>query len=108
MKKEIAGQQFSITAIFILLTMLFTLNSWAQLQPSPVVPHRVRFRDFTDFSGKPVTGTIGVTFALYTDQQGGTPLWLETQNVVADRIGNYSVQLGSTRPQGLPTDLFTH
>jgi hypothetical protein len=88
--------------------MLFTLNSWAQQQTSAVVPHLVRFGGvLTDLSGKPLTGTVGVTFSLYTDRQGGAPLWLQTQNVVPDRSGHYSVQLGSTKPDGIPTDLFT-
>ncbi len=49
---------------------------------------------------------MGVTFALYKDQQGGAPLWLETQNVAVDAAGHYSVQLGATLSHGLPTDLF--
>jgi hypothetical protein len=108
MKKEITAKQFSFTTISILFTMLFTLTSWAQQQTGAVVPHLVRFGGvLTDLSGKPLTGTVGVTFSLFTDQQGGAPLWLETQNVVADRTGHYSVHLGSTKPDGIPTDLFT-
>jgi hypothetical protein len=34
-------------------------------------------------------------------------LWLETQNVQADAKGNYTVQLGATKPDGLPLDLFS-
>jgi hypothetical protein len=105
-KKEITGRQLSIAVILILLTT-FTLNSRAQQQPGAVVPRLVRFGGIlTDISGKPLTGTVGVTFSLYTDQQVGPPLWLETQNVVPDRTGHYSVQLGSTKPDGIPTDLF--
>src|SRR5208282_427544 len=41
-------------------------------------------------------------------QQGGEPLWTETQNnVQLDAIGHYSVQLGITKPNGVPTTLFT-
>jgi hypothetical protein len=51
-------------------------------------------------------GTItGVTFLLYKDEQGGAPLWMETQKVQADKNGRYSV-MGSTRSEGLPTDVF--
>ena len=32
---------------------------------------------------------------------------METQNVMADAKGNYTVQLGATKPDGLPLDLFT-
>lgn len=49
---------------------------------------------------------VGVTFALYKEQEGGAPLWLETQTLTTDTAGHYSVQLGSTRLNGLPRDLF--
>ncbi|MGA8540209.1 MAG: hypothetical protein WB566_11970 [Terriglobales bacterium] len=55
---------------------------------------------------KTLTGTVGVTFSLYKDSQGGSPLWLETQNVQTEKNGHYIVMLGSTSSQGLPADLF--
>ncbi len=74
---------------------------------SGIVPPVVKFGGvLTDASGKPVTGTVGVTFALYKDQEGGAPLWMETQNVQADKTGHYSVMLGSTSSHGLAGDLF--
>src|SRR5216684_5687686 len=36
-----------------------------------------------------------------------TRLWLESQNIQADAKGNYTIQLGATKPEGLPLDLFT-
>jgi hypothetical protein len=66
-----------------------------------------------NFSGKAmngekiITGAAGATFAIYSEQSGSSPLWLETQNIQADTKGNYAVQLGATRPEGLPLDLFT-
>jgi hypothetical protein len=57
-------------------------------------------------NGKPFTGVTGVTFLLYKDQQGGSPLWMETQNVQPDKSGHYSVLLGSATSAGLPQDLF--
>jgi hypothetical protein len=60
-----------------------------------------------DADNKSMTGTLGVTFLLYKEQQGGAPLWMETQNVLADSSGRYSVQLGATKPDGLQTDVFT-
>lgn len=56
--------------------------------------------------GKTLTTITGVTFLLYKDEQGGAPLWLETQNVTPDKTGHYSVQLGTTSASGLPSDLF--
>ena len=53
------------------------------------------------------SGVVGVTFALYAEETGGAPLWLETQNVQVDNTGHYSVLLGSTQAEGLPIELFT-
>ena len=57
-------------------------------------------------NGNPLTAITGVTFALYSQQNGGAPLWLETQNVQPDKSGHYTVMLGSTKPDGLETELF--
>jgi len=73
--------------------------------PSTAVsfPRFIRFRG-TVPAGSPET--VGATFALYQDQTGGSPIWLEVQNVHPDATGHYSVLLGSTLPDGLPTDAF--
>jgi hypothetical protein len=55
----------------------------------------------------PLAGTVGVTFALYADEEGGAPLWLETQNVTADADGRYSVLLGAESAEGLPLEIFS-
>jgi hypothetical protein len=75
---------------------------------SAVVPRLVNFAGkTTDAAGKIVVGAVGATFAIYKDQSDGAPLWMETQNVQADAKGNYTVQLGATKPDGLALDLFT-
>jgi hypothetical protein len=85
----------------------------AQQQPTSAsigatVPRLVNFTGKTaDAQGKAITGIAGVTFAIYKEQYEGAPLWLETQNVQADSKGNYTVQLGATKPDGLPLDLFS-
>ena len=72
-----------------------------------VVPRLMRFAGvIKDKSGKPVTGVAGLTFALYKDQEGGAALWVETQNVQLDSSGRYSVTLGSSKAEGLPSELF--
>ena len=47
-----------------------------------------------------------VLFSLYEFQDGGSPLWSETQSVQIDEQGRYTVLLGATQPAGLPLDLF--
>jgi len=84
--------------------LLFAVAALAQ---QPAVPRVTYFNGIvTDAAGKPQTGTIGVIFSLYEEQQGGAALWSETQNVALDEQGRYSVLLGSAQPAGLPPDLF--
>ena len=72
-----------------------------------VVPAMVKFTGtLNDVDGKPLTGTVGVTFLLYKEQSGGAPLWMETQNVKADKNGHYSVMLGSATSHGMPQEAF--
>jgi hypothetical protein len=72
-----------------------------------VVPPMVKFSGvLNDTNNKPLTGTLGVTFSLYQESQGGAALWVETQNVIADKTGHYTVMLGSSTSQGLPSDVF--
>jgi len=71
------------------------------------IPHLIQFSGvLKDTDGKPVHGTVGVTLALYKDETGGVPLWMETQSVKVDATGHYSVMLGQTTSQGLPSELF--
>jgi hypothetical protein len=86
----------------------FTNAQVTRSTPGAVVPRLVNFSGKSaDQQGKPITGVVGVTFAIYKDQDGGSALWLESQNVQADAKGNYAAQLGATKPDGLPLDLFT-
>jgi hypothetical protein len=87
--------------------------AWGQAQTiastssASVVPGLVRFSGtIKDAQGKALSGTAGLTFALYKDQEGGAALWQETQNVTLDANGRYTVQLGSTLPGGLPLEVF--
>ncbi len=73
------------------------------------VPPLIQFSNVaTDSGGNTLSGVVSITFSLYAAQQGGEPLWTETQNnVQLDSTGHYSVQLGITKPGGVPTALFT-
>jgi len=73
-----------------------------------IVPRLVNFSGKAlDDQGKAIAGVTGITFAIYKDQEGGAPLWMETQNVQADKSGHYTVQLGASNSSGLPMDLFS-
>jgi hypothetical protein len=71
------------------------------------VPRLVKFSGtLTDGGGKALTGVVGVTFAVYEGQEGGAPVWMETQNVQADGSGKYTALLGATRNEGIPAEVF--
>jgi len=94
---------------FLLICSAISLSAQqaALAAANSVVPPVVKFSGvLTDTNNKPVTGTVGVTFSLYQQSQGGAPLWVETQNVSADKTGHYSVMLGSATSQGIPADVF--
>ena len=94
---------------FLSLALSLAQLTFAQTstQTASALPRLVRFGSTVkDLDGKPLTGVVGITFALYSEQTGGAALWLETQNVTADNNGHYTALLGSTKPDGLPADLF--
>jgi hypothetical protein len=95
---------------FLSLVMSLAQLTFAQMptQTASALPRLVRLSGTVkDLNGNPLTGVVGITFALYTEQTGGAALWLETQNVTADSNGHYTAVLGSTKPDGLPAELFT-
>lgn len=88
--------------------MLTALGQQTTTNSSTTVPQMIPYSGIARApDGKPLSATVGMTFALYKDQQGGAPLWLETQNVQPDKSGHYAVTLGSTNSHGLPAELFT-
>jgi hypothetical protein len=103
------------TGLWLLLVLLLWISSQLQAQqqapttaPQTGVPRLIKFAgSATGAEGKALSGTVGITFAIYQDQQGGAPQWMETQNVSLDRSGHYTALLGATKPDGLPMDLFT-
>ncbi|MGA9798333.1 MAG: hypothetical protein WBQ68_04955 [Terriglobales bacterium] len=97
--------------VFSLLSC-FTISASAQCTEAgdacaKNVPRLVRFAGvLKDAAGNPRTGTVGITFAIYSESTGGAPLWQETQNVHLDEQGHYAIMLGMTQITGLPAGLF--
>ena len=69
----------------------------AQQASVTTVPNLIRYGGtLKDAQGVPLaSSTVGVTFAIYGQQEGGAAIWMETQNVATDPAGNYGVLLGS-------------
>ncbi|HEY0701462.1 MAG TPA: hypothetical protein VGD60_01725 [Candidatus Acidoferrales bacterium] len=103
---------FAARAIVVLfLVALSPAFAAAKAQQAPQeasVPRLVQFNGtLKDAAARPLTGAASVTFAIYAEQDGGTALWSETQNVIADASGHYNALLGGATPTGLPAELFT-
>jgi len=73
-----------LTCVVLLFTVfLVVVVSPAQQPSTTAVPNLINYSGTLVLSGGPgVPGkTIGVTFAIYRQEDGGAPIWLETQNV---------------------------
>jgi hypothetical protein len=97
-----------LTLFLVLLGCLMPLSAQDHSGAAAVVvPRLVNYSGkVVDAAGKPASGIAGVTFAIYEEQEGGEALWMETQNVQADKSGRYTVQLGAASLSGLPSELF--
>jgi hypothetical protein len=72
------------------------------------VPPLINFSSVaTDEGSNTLNGAVSITFSLFSNQRGGEPIWTETQDKIqVDSTGHYSVQLGITKANGVPTTLF--
>ncbi len=105
--KPVRGVVLSL--VTVLLCSLFSAAQQSAAAANASVPPLIPFSSLaTDEGGSSLSGVVNITFSLYAGQQGGAPLWTETQNnIQLDPTGHFSVQLGITRPNGVPTTLFT-
>ena len=93
----------------IVCSLVIASAGFAQQASITAVPNLIRFGGtLKDAQGAPLaSSTVGLTFAIYKQQDGGAAVWMETQSVATDGGGNYSALLGSTTAAGLPGDLFS-
>ncbi len=106
-----------LRACFVIVSFLSAVVCTTQAQTaasnaSPTsgtqVPRLIKFSGIAqDETKKPLSGVVGITFSLYKDQLGGSPLWVETQNIQADVTGHYTAMLGSASANGVPLSLFS-
>jgi endosialidase-like protein len=99
----------SVVVGFLSFALSLAAQTASSVSSSFQVPPLIQFSNVaTDQGGSSLSGEVSITFSLYAAQQGGEPLWTETQNnIQLDPTGHYSVQLGITKPNGVPTTLFT-
>ena len=101
------AQPYIVLLLVALLAPVCAISQTAETQAAAIVPHLVNFSGMaSDAHGKIASGIAGIAFSIYKEQSGGVALWTETQIVRSDANGNYSVLLGSTKPEGFAANLF--
>lgn len=74
---------------------------------STAVPALVPYSGIAiDAQGKPLGEAVSVTFQIFKDEQGGEPLFAETQTLNLDHLGRYKAQLGATYASGISLETF--
>ncbi len=105
--------RFPVQLTVVLLSLAISFSAIAQTAPTqtqptqpPGVPRLVKFSGvLKDASGSLLANTVGITFAIYSEQTGGAPLWEETQNVQFSQ-GRFAVFIGQNSSSGVPAELF--
>jgi len=84
----------------LVIGICLVIVSWLLVMvPAGAVPQTINFQGILkDSAGKPINGTVNLTFSIYDSVSGGTARWSEVQNGVTVEAGIYSVQLGSVNP----------
>ena len=97
-----------IVVVSLLLVLSLAAQTASSGSASFQVPPLIQFSSVAaDEGGNTLSGAVNIIFSLFNNQRCGEPLWTEKQNVQLDSTGHYSVQLGITKPNGMPATLFT-
>ena len=116
-----AGQRISVCIAVVCVFASITLRAQSGSATgassgagASAVPRLIKFsgeinlqsKDREAINKQPAT-LVTATFSLFELQDGGSPLWSESQTFQLDEQGRYTVLLGATQAGGLPLDLFT-
>jgi len=109
-----------VAAYIVTASLVSGALAWAQAnsqqpvqQPAPsastaTVPRLIQIKgSLRDEAGKPLSGNLAITFALYKDAADQVAVWRENQSVQLDSAGRYTVLLGATSESGLPLEIFS-
>jgi hypothetical protein len=99
--KQLRYSPLVFVGTLLLCSLLSAQQAAVSTSAAAIVPRLVNFSGKAIDQGEVLTGVTGITFAIYSEETGGTPLWLESRNVQADSKGNYTAQLGVTKSEGL-------
>src|SRR4030095_15089669 len=93
--------------VFLSLLLVSPVVAAAQSTQDPSVPRLITITGvYRPADGLAPRAVETVTASVYADQQGGAPLFQETQQVTVDDRGRYSVVLGAAHADGIPPSIF--
>jgi hypothetical protein len=96
------------TLIVVVLSSSVVGAQSLQSASSQSVPRLINITGvFRPANGQPAGPIETVTLSIYADAERGAPLWQETQTIEIDAQGRYSLLLGATRPDGIPSEVFS-
>jgi hypothetical protein len=98
-----------VMLVFVISAIVVSPSHAQSAQPGPTVsvPRVINISGvYVPADGQPPAGVEAVTLSVYTEAEGGTPIWQETQSVALDAAGRYTVLLGATAAAGIPADVF--
>ena len=100
-------RQVPVMLSSLLFLLLLPAAGFGRSPQDPSVPRLVTISGtFRPADGQPPATVESVTLSVYADQQGGAPLFQETQQVTLDDRGRYSVVLGAAHADGIPPAVF--
>lgn len=84
--------------VFIMWGITFLVMA---VTAAAAVPPMINYQGrVTDAAGQPISATTSMTFTIYSDADGLSPVWSETQASVVVNDGLFTVLLGSVTPLG--------
>ncbi len=98
--KVIVALVVSNVMLMIAVVSLLSMRlSFAGSQAQRTVPYLISYQgNLSDNNGNPISGTVDITFTIFTSVTGGTSLWQEVHPNVQVNDGAFSLLLGSITP----------
>ncbi|HEY6508356.1 MAG TPA: hypothetical protein VIY56_10110 [Vicinamibacterales bacterium] len=98
----------AVVTLVVLTSPLPARAQSAAAGPTVSVPRLVHITGvFQPVDGQPPAPVEVVTLSIYTEPEGGLPVWQERQSVVLDKTtGRFTLLLGGTAPDGIPAEVF--
>jgi hypothetical protein len=74
------------------------------LRPNGSLPNFVKFTGTARAAQDP---NALITLSIYADENGGSPIWSESQTAAVNSAKQFTVLMGAANAQGLPADIFS-